>query len=58
MPAPPTVSDPRVAPIICMDSSALDFTPRRFINLTPGEGRKEGLLMAVQPGNVAQCEFM
>ena len=34
------------------------FTPRRFINLTPGEGRKEGLLMAVQPGNVAQCEFM
>ena len=34
------------------------FTPRRFINLTPGDGRKEGLLMAVQPGNVAQCEFM
>ena len=34
------------------------FTPRRFINPTPGEGRKEGLLMAVQPGNVAQCEFM
>lgn len=33
------------------------FVPRRFINVEPGEGREEGLLMAIQPGNVARCEF-
>jgi hypothetical protein len=32
--------------------------PRRFINLTPGEGREEGLLLTVQPGNVAKVEYM
>jgi hypothetical protein len=30
----------------------------RFINLTPGEGRDEGLLLTVQPGNVAKVEFV
>jgi len=34
------------------------FVPRRFINLTPGEGREEGLLLTVQPGNVAKVEYM
>ena len=34
------------------------FTPRRFICLTPPEGQEEGLLLTVQPGNVAKCEFM
>ncbi|RYX89600.1 MAG: cupin domain-containing protein [Comamonadaceae bacterium] len=34
------------------------YTPRRFINLTPGEGRTEGLLLTVQPGDIAKCEFM
>jgi hypothetical protein len=34
------------------------FVPRRFINLTTGEGREEGLLLTVQPGNVAKVEFV
>lgn len=34
------------------------FVPRRFINLTTPEGSDEGLLMAIQPGNLAKCEFM
>ncbi|MCJ0762700.1 hypothetical protein [Variovorax terrae] len=34
------------------------FVPRRFINLEPGAGSEFGLLLAVQPGNVAKCEFM
>jgi len=34
------------------------FVPRRFINITPGDGREEGLLLTVQPGNVAKVEFM
>jgi mannose-6-phosphate isomerase-like protein (cupin superfamily) len=34
------------------------FVPRRFINLEPGEGSDSGLLMAIQPGNVARCEFL
>lgn len=38
--------------------SVMPFVPRRFINLEPGEGREEGLLMAIQPGNVARCEFL
>ena len=33
------------------------FVPRRFINLTPGEGSNVGLLMAVQPGDDPQSEF-
>lgn len=34
------------------------YTPRRFINLEPGEGSTQGLLLAVQPGNAPNCEFM
>jgi mannose-6-phosphate isomerase-like protein (cupin superfamily) len=34
------------------------FTPRRFINIEAGEGSKVGLLLAVQPGNAPNCEFM
>jgi mannose-6-phosphate isomerase-like protein (cupin superfamily) len=34
------------------------FVPRRFINLTPAADSDVGLLMAIQPGNLAKCEFM
>lgn len=34
------------------------FVPRRFINLTPGDEREEGLLLTVQPGNVAKVEYL
>jgi mannose-6-phosphate isomerase-like protein (cupin superfamily) len=34
------------------------FVPRRFENIEPAEGSEFGLLLAVQPGNVAKCEFM
>jgi len=34
------------------------FVPRRFINLEPGAESDVGLLLTVQPGNVAKCEFM
>jgi hypothetical protein len=33
------------------------FVPRRFINLEPAQDSDSGLLMAIQPGNVAKCEF-
>ena len=33
-------------------------TPRRFINLEAGDNRTMGLLLAVQPGNAPNCEFM
>ncbi len=32
--------------------------PRRFINLSPGEGRSEGLLLTVQAGNAPAAEWM
>jgi len=32
--------------------------PRRFINLTPGEGRTEGLLLTVQAGDAPGAEWM
>lgn len=34
------------------------FVPRRFICVTPAAGDEEGLLMAIQPSNVAKVEFM
>ncbi|MBU1358328.1 MAG: cupin domain-containing protein [Gammaproteobacteria bacterium] len=34
------------------------FVPRRFINLTPGEGSDVGLLLAVQPGDAPRVEFI
>ncbi|GAA4338276.1 hypothetical protein GCM10023144_35080 [Pigmentiphaga soli] len=34
------------------------FVPRRFINLTPGEGREEGLLITVQAGNHPKAEWI
>jgi mannose-6-phosphate isomerase-like protein (cupin superfamily) len=34
------------------------FVPRRFENIEPAQGSEFGLLLAVQPGNVAKCEFM
>lgn len=34
------------------------FVPRRFICLTTDNHEEEGLLMAIQPGNVAKVEFM
>ena len=41
-----------------IESAVPPFVPRRFINITPGEGREEGLLLTVQPGNVAKVEYM
>jgi quercetin dioxygenase-like cupin family protein len=32
--------------------------PRRFINLTPGEGRTEGVLLTVQAGDAPAAEWM
>lgn len=34
------------------------FVPRRFINLTPGEGREEGLLITVQAGDHPKAEWV
>jgi mannose-6-phosphate isomerase-like protein (cupin superfamily) len=34
------------------------FVPRRFICLTTQAGADEGVLLTVQPGNVAKVEFM
>lgn len=33
------------------------FVPRRFINIEPAHGQESGLLMAIQPGDVARAEF-
>jgi mannose-6-phosphate isomerase-like protein (cupin superfamily) len=34
------------------------FVPRRFINLEPAQDSDSGLLMAIQPGTIAKCEFL
>jgi mannose-6-phosphate isomerase-like protein (cupin superfamily) len=34
------------------------FVPRRFINLEPDHDSDSGLLMAIQPGTIAKCEFL
>ncbi|GAA4330958.1 hypothetical protein GCM10023165_04970 [Variovorax defluvii] len=34
------------------------YVPRRFVNLEAGAGSTMGLLLAVQPGDAPNCEFM
>lgn len=34
------------------------YVPRRFINLTAGEGREEGLLLAIQAGDQPKAEWI
>jgi mannose-6-phosphate isomerase-like protein (cupin superfamily) len=34
------------------------YVPRRFINLTPGEGHEEGLLMTIQAGDKPNAEWI